>query len=76
MGFGVPLERWFRDELKDLARDALLSEKSVKRGYFKKDYLEELLNEHLSCKADHSYRIWALVVLEMWHRMFIDGERL
>jgi asparagine synthase (glutamine-hydrolysing) len=73
MGFGVPLEHWFRGELKGLAQDTLLSEKSLKRGYFKPAVLKRIYDEHQSGKTDHSSRIWALVVLEQWHRVFVDS---
>ena len=72
MGFGVPLDRWFRGELKEMAFDTLLSPAALQRGYFQKKSVERLLNEHVTLRADHSYRIWALLFLELWHRMFID----
>jgi asparagine synthase (glutamine-hydrolysing) len=72
MGFGVPLDRWFRGELKEMAFDTLLSPAALQRGYFKRKSIERLLNEHVTLRADHSYRIWALLFLELWHRMFID----
>jgi asparagine synthase (glutamine-hydrolysing) len=72
MGFGVPLDRWFRTDLKEMVCDTLLSSSALQRGYFKSTSIESLLNEHITLKADHSYRIWALLFLELWHRMFID----
>jgi len=76
MGFGVPLDRWFRRELKEMAYDTLLSQSALNRGYFKRESIEKLLNEHVSMKADHSYRIWALLFLELWHCMFIDRQEV
>ena len=73
MGFGVPLDVWFRNDLKEMAYDVLLDKKSVERGYFRKEYLVRLLDDHVSKRYDHSYRIWALLFLELWHRMFVDG---
>ena len=73
MGFGVPIGRWFRHELKDLAYDILLDPKSVQRGYFAVGFVKKMLDEHVSGKVDHGYRIWALLNLELWHRMFIDS---
>ncbi|MFI5304789.1 MAG: asparagine synthetase B family protein, partial [Nitrospiria bacterium] len=72
MGFGIPLEKWFRHELDDLAKDTLLSERSVKRGYFRPEFLKRLYDEHQSGRENHAFRIWALVMLEQWHRVFID----
>jgi asparagine synthase (glutamine-hydrolysing) len=73
MGFGVPLDVWFRNDLKEMAYDVLLDQKCIERGYFRKEYISKMLEEHVSRRYDHSYRIWALLFLELWHRMFIDG---
>jgi asparagine synthase (glutamine-hydrolysing) len=73
MGFGVPLDVWFRNDLKEMAYDVLLDQKSIERGYFRKEYVSKMLDEHVSRQYDHSYRIWALLFLELWHKMFIDG---
>ncbi len=74
MGFGVPVARWFRGELKDLAFDTLLDGRARGRGYFRPEAVLALLNEHLGGRYDHGHRIWALLVLEMWHREFVDGK--
>jgi asparagine synthase (glutamine-hydrolysing) len=73
MGFGVPLDVWFRKELKEMAYDVLLDKKCTERGYFEREAIQRMLDEHVSEKYDHSYRIWALLFLELWHKMFIDG---
>ena len=74
MGFGVPIGCWFRHELKDLAYDVLLDPRSVQRGYFDMGFVKEMLDEHVFGKVDHGYRIWTLLNLELWHRMFIDSD--
>jgi len=74
MGFGVPLSKWFRNELKDYTYQILLDRKTLNRGYFKREGIERLLNDHLALHYDHSSRIWALLFLEMWFRVFIDKE--
>jgi asparagine synthase (glutamine-hydrolysing) len=71
-GFGVPVGRWFRTDLKDYAREMLLSSLALRRGYFKEEALRRLIDEHQSGKRDHGHRLWALLTLEMWHRVFID----
>lgn len=71
MGFGVPLADWFRGPLRELARDHL----SRDRGYFRLEAVRGLLDDHVAGRADHGYRLWALVVLEAWHRSFIDASR-
>ncbi len=74
MGFGVPLAAWFRGELKDYARDVLLDQQSAARGYFRRGAVEQLLDEHQSGAIDHGYRLWGLLVFELWHRQWIDGH--
>lgn len=76
MGFGVPIDKWFRNELKDYSYGILMSEKCIKRGYFKKEELSRILDAHCSGKANNGSRIWSLLNLELWHRIFIDGEKL
>jgi len=76
MGFGIPVDKWFRVELKDYVYDILMSDKSVKRGYFKKESLKRLLDDHVAARANNGARIWTLLFLELWHRMFVDGEKI
>ena len=71
MGFGVPIDHWFRHELKELSNDVLLDETALQRGYFRREYVEQLLSEHQSNAFDHAYRLWALVVLELWLREWL-----
>ena len=68
-----PLYRALRNDLKEMTYDVLLDQKSIERGYFRKEYVLRMLDEHVSKQYDHSYRIWALLFLELWHRMFVDG---
>jgi len=73
MGFGVPLAHWFRHELKDFARDVLLDTRAGERGLFRAEAVSRLLDEHQRGVFDHSYRLWSLLVLEMWQREWMDG---
>lgn len=74
MGFGVPVARWFRNELKDYIYEILLDRKTLNRGFFRKEGIERLLNDHITLRYDHSAKIWALLFLEIWFRVFIDKE--
>ena len=74
MGFGIPVGKWFRTDWKDYFREIVLSEKAVKRGYFNRAALERIHEEHVSGKRDHGYRMWALMMLELWHRIYIDKD--
>jgi len=72
MGFGIPIHGWFRGELKNYARELLLSDHSNNRGIFKRSALEKMLKEHEEGKTDHGNRIWALVTLELWFQEYFD----
>jgi len=74
MGFCVPLARWFREELREMAHDILLSARALQRGYFSPKSVEGLLKEHCLHRVDHASRLWDLLVLELWNRTFIDGD--
>jgi len=71
MGFGVPIAHWLRGELRDYARDILLSPECLGRGYFRQDTVRRLVEEHQAARADHADRLWALLNLELWHREFL-----
>lgn len=74
MGFGVPLESWFRHDLKELAHDVLLSNEMRDRGYFRQDVVRRLLEEHTRGVRAWHYQLWNLLMLELWHREFIDNH--
>ena len=74
MGFGVPLSKWFRKELKGYIYEVLLDHKTLNRGYFRREGIERLLNDHIALRYDHAAKIWALLFLEIWFRVFIDRE--
>ncbi len=74
MGFGVPIQRWFRKELKKYTHEILLDGKTIGRGYFKREAIERLLNDHIFLRYDNSAKIWALLFLEIWFRVFVDNE--
>jgi asparagine synthase (glutamine-hydrolysing) len=73
MGFGVPLGAWFRHELRDYARDTLLSSRARDRGLFAPDGVEAILAEHARGRRDRSAQIWALLLFEEWARRWLDG---
>lgn len=73
LGFGIPVGFWFRDGgLGSLLKNVLLSDRAIKRGYFKHEYLRTLIESHLSGRSDHTYRLWSLLWIELWHLMFVD----
>ena len=73
-GFPVPITQWLRGDLYDISRDILLDSRSINRGFFNTSYIKQLLEQHYSNYEDYSKHIWNLLILEMWMRIFIDGE--
>ncbi|MBM4433662.1 MAG: asparagine synthetase B, partial [Chloroflexi bacterium] len=71
-GFGVPIGAWFRGDLGAYARDVILSTAARQRGYFRGERVERLLREHATGAADHTHRVWSLLMLELWHREMVD----
>ena len=70
MGFGVPLDHWFRSELRDLTRDTLLASDARCQRFFRRDTIEQLLREHDERRFDHAPRLWSLTFLELWLRQW------
>ena len=73
MGFGVPVGQWFRRELRDVFYDTVLSDRALQRGYFRPDGIETMVRENEQKRTDHGHRLWALLMLELWHRQYVDG---
>jgi len=71
-GFGVPLDVWFRGNLRELFADTLLSPASLQRGYFQQSFVRRLVDEHVTKKRDHTLRLWQLVVFERWNALYVD----
>jgi asparagine synthase (glutamine-hydrolysing) len=67
-GFGIPMDRWFRDELKTYSRDLLLGDGCRLNNMIRKEYLLRLLDQHACGRRNHGKRIWALLTLEQWLR--------
>ncbi|MBK8025358.1 MAG: asparagine synthase (glutamine-hydrolyzing) [Chloroflexi bacterium] len=70
-GFGVPLGAWLRKDM-SLVRETLLSPEARGRGLLNMEAVEALIAEHVGGQRDHGQRLWALLTLEWWHRLFID----
>ncbi len=68
MGFAVPIGRWFQTDLRAFLRETLGAADSFASGHFRRPAIERLIDEHETGVADHSQRLYALLMLELWHR--------
>jgi asparagine synthase (glutamine-hydrolysing) len=71
-GFALPLKHWMRNELKELIQTVLLEPRTLQRGYFNPDSIRQILDEHFRGRRNQSGVIWRLLMLELWHRNFLD----
>ena len=75
-GFGFPLAHWMRSELRPFLREVVRSSRFADGGVFERGYMDRLVSEHLDGKQDHNFRLWILLNLEIWHRLFIEEQSL
>ena len=66
MGFGVPIARWLRQEWYSQTKSLLMDGHLTNNGYIEKERIKWLIEAHRNEKIDHSYAIFALIVLEIW----------
>ena len=72
-GFSVPLSAWLRTDLRSWSREILLDPVTLGRGYFRREAVESLLERHAAGVDADDQRIWSLLMLELWHREYIDA---
>ena len=74
MGFGVPMGKWFREDMREFVREVLLSDRAMGRGVIRGEVTRRYVDEHLAAKFDHSFQLWTLLMLELWFQRFIDPQ--
>jgi len=70
VGFKVPFDDWFRNDLRVFAQDKLLGETSFSRQFLSRPFIERMLHRHMNERSDEASRIWTLLCLEVWHDTF------
>jgi asparagine synthase (glutamine-hydrolysing) len=73
-GFPVPYEKWLRHDRREWVHDILLGSAASARGYFQKSAVERMLSEDRR-SGGYSKEIFDLLVLELWHREFLEKEK-
>ena len=74
-GFPVPISEWLRGEAREFSRDLLDPGTIARRGLFDPRVVARMLDEHETRTADHSSQLWALISVELWHRLYVDRSR-
>jgi asparagine synthase (glutamine-hydrolysing) len=75
-GFMFPLGYWMKGPLLPVVRHLLAGSKLIEEGIFERETVDRLVEEHVAGKADHHVRLWMILNVEVWYRMFLHGEAL
>jgi len=71
MGFGIPVESWLANELKDLVKENLSKERLEKHGLFKTEEVQKILDEFYSGRTEKHLKIWYLLMFQMWYQQWM-----
>src|SRR4051812_16641432 len=69
VGFAIPMEEWLR---RGVVAEVILDPRALDRGLFRRDRVETLVAEEREGRGDHGYRIWSLLMLELWFQTYVD----
>ena len=72
-GFQLPLVEWMRNDVQDQFLRVLLEQRTLQRGYFKPEAVRSLVDEHIRGRRNRSGLLWRMLVLELWHRNFVES---
>ena len=70
-GFSIPIKNWLKKELNPMMMDVLSPQRIKQEGYFCSEYIERLKNEHVNGIENHSHRLWALMIFEIWQDKYL-----
>jgi len=74
-GFRTPVSELFAGPLADWGQETLLDSGLTRTGFVRRDTVAQLLREHRTGVPDHSNRLWTVMVLNLWHKRWIEGGR-
>ena len=75
-GFSIPLNEWLRNELHDFSNDLLLGSGQNTSGIFQKKNIEKILQMHMRNERNFGEHIWALMIFELWHSIFMKASNM
>jgi asparagine synthase (glutamine-hydrolysing) len=71
-GFSIPAAAWLRGELEPFARDVLCADTLRRQGFFEREVVARLLDEHVAGKEDRSRQLWGLLAFTLWHERHVE----
>jgi len=72
-GFNVPIPGWLRGDLRDYLRDVLSEKRLREQGFFRPDYVQRLIQDHMDLRVDYSRQLWGLLVFALWYEAYGPG---
>lgn len=73
-GFGIPVSKWLKEDLKELIMEVLSPERLKRTGIFKPDYVRKLIRDHIAGRIDNRKPLWTLLMFEFWREKWIEGK--
>lgn len=74
--FHVPIENWLDKDLKAISQDLLNTTKLFKQGIINHDYVRKIMDNYREGKLFYARQLWVLLSFELWHRTFIEKEKV
>ncbi len=73
-GFNVPIPGWLRGDLSPYLRDVLSEKRLREQGFFRPEYVQRLIQDHLDLRVDYSRQLWGLLVFALWYEAYGPGS--
>ncbi|SPD75011.1 Asparagine synthetase [uncultured Desulfobacterium sp.] len=74
MGFAIPIDKWFRTDLKSLFEGAVLGTSSRwLTEHFNLGFISHLFDAHQQCRANHGSKLWLILNYFLWHEAFMGN---
>jgi asparagine synthase (glutamine-hydrolysing) len=73
-GFVIPITLWLRNQLRPLVESLLAPERLSRQGIFRREFYPRFVLPHLDGRADHTWQVWAAVMFQLWHLVFIEEK--
>lgn len=70
-GFSIPIKNWLKCELKDLMMEYLSEKRFKETGIFNSTYVRKMIDEHLNNRQNHSHRLWAIILFNLWRERYL-----
>jgi asparagine synthase (glutamine-hydrolysing) len=74
MGFPVPVGSWLKGPLSAIVDEFVTSRRATNRALFNPEFIRTMAAEHGTGRVPHGTRLWLLINLEIWQRIFLDGQ--